>query len=168
MTGILGAAGTYAFTPAAVISLSNQEIFNAAAGTATAIYAINSNGSVQDQDSGTLENWLVGSGTNSNYEVRATLVSGVVYRRLDRLVAQLRHDAIVEPEQRRDGQFDADIGAVRRDPPGLLGSGSGFRDDHASGGKRQLLMSAPELAFLLRYRKHWGDALSMGLLVASL
>jgi hypothetical protein len=78
MTGILGAAGTYAFTPAAVISLSNQEIFNAAAGTATAIYAINSNGSVQDQDSGTLENWLVGSGTNSNYEVRATLVSGVV------------------------------------------------------------------------------------------
>jgi hypothetical protein len=76
MTSAVAGAAFGAFAPPVSISLSDQNIFNGAVGTATANYQINSDGSVKDQDSGILESWLLGGGTSSNYEVRMTVVSG--------------------------------------------------------------------------------------------
>ena len=77
MTAIIGIAGFGQTVSTPSVSLTDQSISDSAAGTATAGYTINSNGRVQDQAS-TLESWLLGSGTNSNYEVRATVDSGTL------------------------------------------------------------------------------------------
>lgn len=79
MAGVLAAAGGFgAFTVPASVSISDHSIFNASIGPALASYQINSDGTVTDQDSRILESWLLGGGINSNYEVRATAVSGAV------------------------------------------------------------------------------------------
>lgn len=79
MTGMLAAITGYGETaPAVSISLSDQSVFDSSPTTAVASYTINSTGTVTDHDSNVLESWLLGGGTASNYEVRATVVSGTL------------------------------------------------------------------------------------------
>jgi len=62
--------------PVASISITDQIISDSTSGTAQANYQIGSDGKVRDQSLGILESWLLGGGTASNYEVRATVTSG--------------------------------------------------------------------------------------------
>lgn len=81
MTGMLAAACGFgsAAAPVASASVSNQYIFDSQVfGTAAASYVLTSSGLIQDQYGNTVEAWLLGGGTASNYEVRATAVSGSV------------------------------------------------------------------------------------------
>ena len=77
MTAILGAA-TYQYSVPVSISLSDRAVFDSSATTAVASYAIGSDGQVRDHDGNILESWLLGGGTASNYEVRATVSSGTL------------------------------------------------------------------------------------------
>lgn len=79
MTAILGTAAVYGRTaPIASVQLSSWSLSDDAIGPATVTYQINSNGTVVSSTSGILESWLLGGGTNSNYEVMATIVSGTL------------------------------------------------------------------------------------------
>ena len=77
MTGAVGAACGNGTTDTPVsISITNQVVTDSSASTAVASYAIQSTGTVVNHDSAILETWLLGGGTASNYEVRATVSSG--------------------------------------------------------------------------------------------
>lgn len=87
MTALLGACATGSSTASSgggggggssgSVSITDQEIFENQIGTATATYIIDNDGRVKDGNSAILESWLI-SGTNSSYEVRATVVSGTL------------------------------------------------------------------------------------------
>lgn len=79
MSGIhAAAAGLYPTNTVTVaVEINNQVVFDISTDTATASYSIVNDGTVRSQ-TGTLENWLTGGGVVSNYEVRATLVSGTL------------------------------------------------------------------------------------------
>jgi hypothetical protein len=76
-TGAVAGSGSDS-APAASVSITDQHVFDSSGTTATAIYTIGNNGTVRDQDDNVLEAWLLGTGGSvSNYEVRATQISGV-------------------------------------------------------------------------------------------
>lgn len=80
MTAILGALGAYGATAvAAVVSITDQDIFEAGTGSVSATYSVANDGKVKNGAGAILETWLQGSGgVVANYEVRATLVSGTL------------------------------------------------------------------------------------------
>lgn len=80
MTGILGAIAAYgqAAPPPVSISITDQYLTSSDVSTSTATYGVNNNGTVVDRNSSILETWLLGGGTASDYEIRATAVSGTV------------------------------------------------------------------------------------------
>jgi hypothetical protein len=77
MTGLVAASANYEFTVPVTIQLSDRTIRDTAIGTAVAVYRVQSDGRISDGTS-TLESWLVGAGTNSDYEVMATVTSGTL------------------------------------------------------------------------------------------
>lgn len=61
----------------ATVTLTDRTITDfTLVGTATATLRIDNDGTVKNQDATTLETWLTGSPTTSNYDVRVTIQSG--------------------------------------------------------------------------------------------
>jgi hypothetical protein len=79
VTGAVAASGYYvAAVNPVTVQLHNHDDYEAAIGSVTASYQINSNKNVYDT-SELVETWLLGSGAlSSAYEVMATLVSGTL------------------------------------------------------------------------------------------
>jgi hypothetical protein len=77
MTGVIGALGGMVPVPTITVSIDDQSVSDVAVSpvSASASYAINSDGTVRDHDGNTLETWL-DAGAASSFEVRATLSSG--------------------------------------------------------------------------------------------
>ena len=80
MTGILGALVGYPATaaPPITVSITNQSVSASAFGPAVAYYQVTNAGTVKNQNGAVLESWLLGGGTPSNYDARATLISGTL------------------------------------------------------------------------------------------
>jgi hypothetical protein len=80
MTGVLGALVGYPANaaPPISVSISDQTCSDSVFGAATAFYQVNNAGTIKNQNGSVLETWLLGGGTASNYDVRATLISGVL------------------------------------------------------------------------------------------
>jgi hypothetical protein len=79
MTGALAASGVFGQSaPAPSVSISDATVSDTAIGTAIASYSINSDGTVRTSSDDILQSWLLGGGTNSNYDVMATVTSGTL------------------------------------------------------------------------------------------
>jgi len=78
VTAIHAVAAGFSPTSSVVINIANRTVSKLTiAGSATATYTIDNDGTVRNHNLTNLETWLGGTGgVASNYEVRATLTSG--------------------------------------------------------------------------------------------